>query len=472
MDIKQSDTENTIKTNTSLLIYQYPELLNFGENKLDEDEDYDLDKLEKKTYKAKEKISKLLVSELENLKEKFCGTVIDFASPEKKFKDIEDLKLFNQQIYICGNINEIIDWISINFPKISSSSNFYVVQEFSWNFSKDAYYEIIDFGQVPISIYGVGIYWRSFFGSTDYFKEISSQHQFQTLTESTKPTNSFRTGIYLSKVEQIRPELKDIPIKFNLLRCSTNLGGPTENFTSSDNEIIKRVNDLGSKFFSESTVLNHVLAQIYENKVVEENYKVVNKKAKIKEHSDKTKDMPRNGLMAFCTFYKNYSGGKFNNIYDHLTRSSTDYFDWEYARLSSLTKLRFRLKNPKVHPELKEKFDVTLYPNSVLIIGLKTNRLYTHEIIPPSICADKIPTRMGYVIRCSKTTGIYKESKTFIESNDSEFLKSLIPLDKPDLEGVKELKSIYFKENSTEDLINYRNFYFSLNMGDYMKPKI
>jgi len=56
--------------------------------------------------------------------------------------------------------------------------------------------------------------------------------------------------------------------------------------------------------------LNHVLAQVYHNTAastgaggVEGHVSTKEKKARIKSHSDKTKDMPVNGVMAVCTFY-------------------------------------------------------------------------------------------------------------------------------------------------------------------------
>ena len=46
--------------------------------------------------------------------------------------------------------------------------------------------------------------------------------------------------------------------------------------------------------------------------------------------------------------------------------------------------MRFRLKPEaqKLYPDLTKDFDITLYPNSVFLMSLETNRLYTHEIIP------------------------------------------------------------------------------------------
>lgn len=82
--------------------------------------------------------------------------------------------------------------------------------------------------------------------------------------------------------------------------CSSNFTGPTDNFRETDKPIVDKVNYLATYVFENSAILNHVLAQIYAN--IRENG--TDKKAKIKKHSDKTKDMPRNGLISFVTFYK------------------------------------------------------------------------------------------------------------------------------------------------------------------------
>ena len=53
-------------------------------------------------------------------------------------------------------------------------------------------------------------------------------------------------------------------------------------------------------------------------------------------------------------------------------------------------------------------------------------------------------------------------SKQIIEAKTNE---SLYPL-------FEELKDLYFKENCTDELINYGKFHFSLNSGDYLKPTV
>ena len=95
------------------------------------------------------------------------------------------------------------------------------------------------------------------------------------------------------------------------------------------------------------------------------------------------------------------------------------------------------------------------------------NRLYTHEIIPSNISIDKMPTRIGYVIRCSKTDAIFDSSQnqTFIIDEDK-----LIKLEKPTEDDIKKLKELYACENLTDNVVEYNKIYFSLNDGDYIKP--
>lgn len=113
----------------------------------------------------------------------------------------------------------------------------------------------------PVNLHNLAIYFRQALTRTDYFNAIKSEHKFQSLRESNKPNQSFRKGIYLSKVQKTSEESR-----FNLLRCSTNLDGPTLNFGPTDQEIIELANDLARQHFSGPAKFNHVLAQIYENR--------------------------------------------------------------------------------------------------------------------------------------------------------------------------------------------------------------
>ena len=127
-----------------------------------------------------------------------------------------------------------------------------------------------------------------------------------------------------------------------------------------------------------------------------------------------------------------------------IVNSSTDLFDYVYGKnVTILTKLRFRLKSDveKSNNDLlnfPKSFDLTLYPNSVFMIPLSTNRLYTHEIIPSTLEVYKIPTRLGYVARCSKTIGIMIGNKTFILNESCNNLIELVVPNELDIEKIKQ----------------------------------
>lgn len=299
-----------------------------------------------------------------------------------------------------------------------------------------------------VQIENIGLFFPNFFNETNYFELIENSHNFQKLTESNKKGNAYRKGIYLSKVEKENDKLL-----FNLLRCSTNFEGPTDNFRDVDINILDKVNKLREKHFKNSSEFNHILAQIYTNVKIDDK----EKKAKIKQHSDKTKDMPENGLIAFCTFYKNI---------DCFEKCKVNENDYVYKNTSVLTKLRFKLKNCVKDENLIKTLDLTLYPNSLFIIPLSTNRLYTHEIIPSILPIDKIPIRMGYVIRCSNTKAIYTNEQTYIKDQSNNFEK----LKFPNEENIVKLKELYLQENVSDDTVIYPSLNFSLNEGDYKQP--
>jgi hypothetical protein len=398
----------------------------------------------------------IYTEDLDHIKSNFCGNV---------FTDIESFNNYQYSsdtiIYLCGDIKQIFDEVDLTDNKI--------IKELSFNYENIKNYHLINLGEVPINIFNVGVYFRKFFNSDKkYYNSIVDEHKFQSLTESNKKDNAFRKGIYLTSVENNDNKIDDEKtdeIKFKLLRCSTNLSGPTDNFRETDNEIINKVNSVSQHFFENSFELNHVLAQTYHNTKRQDGVQK-EKKAKISEHSDKTKDMPKNGLIAFCSFYKDYSNDKFDDSGLTNIKKARDQYDYFYKQKTSiLTKLRFRLKKEVTDENMEKKFDVILYPNSVFLIPLSTNRLYTHEIIPSILPVDKIPTRMGYVIRCSNTDSVFKDNQTYIVKN-----KQYIKLEKPTDEGIKELKYIYLKENMTTEMVYYDKFHFSLNNGDYTKP--
>jgi hypothetical protein len=380
-------------------------------------------------------------AELLYLIDNFCGTVLNsFSEIQKANNDIK--------IYGCGDFSTIEN----------VETEFYIIQDLSTNYENKINEKIrlISLGEVPIIISNSGVYFRNLFSENDYFNKINSEHEFQNLTESNKESKAYRTGIYLAEV------LKEIEnntevLNFHLLRCSSNFTGPTDNFRTTDHFIINKLNESVKYVFERETKLNHVLAQIYENtKKLEESGKEI--KAKIKAHSDKTKDMPKEGLIAFCTFYD-------RTEFIDLSPSKTDKFDLCYKEITGLTKLHFRLKNTVDDDSLDKEFSVTLYPNSAFLIPLSTNRLYTHEIRPSMLNVERIPVRMGYVVRCSNVEAKYVNNQTFIIENGS-----LIKLEPMTSNSIENLRTSYFEENKTENVVEYGKVHFSMNLGDYEKP--
>lgn len=424
--------------------------------------------------------NKINNKDYEYITSNFCGIVI------KKIGDINYDNMQNKIIYLCGDISN-----TLNLIHKYINNELYVISSLSDNYNISSNkYNIIDIGEVPINIHNVGILYRKLFDSdNDYYKSITTEHTFQKLTESNKPGNAFRKGIYITKVDKT----PDDKLKFNLLRCSTNLDGPTDNLRSTDNKILNKINHISQYLFTQKVELNHVLAQIYENtKIVtyyyyfmifinfiwtfitgknyfdmnNKNIKPTERKAKISSHSDKTKDMPKNGTMAFCTFYKSYENDKFNDSdLNHIKKSQIDDFDYVYKDISVLTRLYFKLKKNVNDDKLVKEFEVKLYPNSAFYIPLSTNRLYTHEIRPSILPIDKIPIRMGYVIRCSNTKAIYKDNNVYIV--DGENYTKLREITDEDRIKIKEL---YLQENITTNIIDYGKIYVSMNEGDYTKP--
>jgi hypothetical protein len=429
-------------------------------------------------------MSKQLTDELVYIGNNFCGKVID------NIFGIEGIDLNNVIIYLCGNCRDMFDMYKLH-PYINNVRVIKELSDVTSGLEIPFQIQTISIGQVPINIHGNGVYFRQFFDtSCNYYQSIAKEHKFQTLTESTKPNNAFRKGIYLTKVNNNNNNGKELgsesELEFNLLRCSSNLSGPTEGLRHSDINIINSINETQKHFFKEKVELNHVLAQIYQNTKTNRfmlffmsivncistfifnwayfplDPKHTEKKAKIKAHSDKTKDMPRNAIMAFCTFYDQREHSP------DQRKSKTDVFDLCYKNQSVLTKLHFKLKPMVTDPKYVKQFTITLYPNSVFLMSLSTNRLYTHEIRPSPLPIDKIPTRMGYVIRCSNTKAVYANGKTYIVDGENKRteLRAIVN------EDSDRLKELYFKENTTTEMVSYNDIYFSMNSGDYKKPLI
>jgi len=380
--------------------------------------------------------------EEKDLIDRFCGSVVyDMLNAEPS--DNEKI------IYAFGDISKIN----------RDTTTIKIIQEFSYNIDKadNDNLELITLGNVPIVVHDVGVFYRRRYENEDFFELINSEHEFQSLTESNKPSQALRKGIYLSEVIQEEVEATSEILHFNLLRCSSNLSGPTDNFRATDHRIVNSINEGIKNCFKQTVLVNHILAQVYQNKkIISHNNREI--KAKIKAHSDKTKDMPQNGIIAFCTFYNKEN-------FNQLKRSSEDSFDWCYKNTSGLTKLLFKLKDSVNDPTLVKQFSVTLYPDSLFLIPLSTNRLYTHEIKPSVLNIDRIPIRMGYVARCSKLKAAFINGSTFINEN-GEFIR----LQKMEEENAKDLRDSYFQENKFGEKIKYGHVHFSMNSGDYKKP--
>lgn len=111
---------------------------------------------------------------------------------------------------------------------------------------------------------------------------------------------------------------------------------------------------------------------------------------------------------------------------------------------------------------------MTLYPGSVFFMPLSTNRLYTHEIRPSTLDAALLPTRLGYVVRCSSTEAVHKNGHTFLDRAGD-----LVRLEPPTAAGMGDLRKLYAEENRTSSFIDYGDrFLFSMNTGDYVAPRV
>ncbi len=358
----------------------------------------------------------------------------------------------DKTVYLQGKISRATRFQ----PELKKARRVFIIQDLSSNYDQIPWnWNLTDQGHVPRRIHGLGVlYPRLFHASEDYFNQIRAEHAFQSLTESTKPGKARRTGIYLTPVTREGEDLR-----FHLLRCSTNLSGPSENFRDADRRLVTAVNEEADFLFENAAPMNHVLAQIYHNTPATETSKET--KARINSHSDKTKDMPENGIMAFCTFYDGL---------DKLQPLAGDPFDLGRKGRSGLTRLQFRLKPDAEQPgsSLPSRFSVPLYPGSVFFMPLSTNRLYTHAVQSSTLNAEMLPTRLGYVVRCSSTEAIHSRGRTFLKHGDA-----LIPMEPPSPEGMARLRELYARENKTADFIDYGDrFLFSMNRGDYDAPRL
>lgn len=377
----------------------------------------------------------------------------DIVTPEDLASGSPDLA--QRSVYLCGDIS------GISSSQLRAAARVYVIRELSHGHdgSVGESWTPVGLGRVPLRVQSAGVYYRRFFDlDDDHFGRIRAEHAFQSLTESTKPETAHRSGIYLTPVTRHGDALH-----FRLLRCSTNLSGPTEDFGPTDTRIVEALNREAAALFRNQAPLNHVLAQIYHNTLATAGRK--QSKAKISAHADKTKDMPANGIMAFCTFYDGL---------DKLRPLAEDAFDYGVRGTSGLTRLHFRLKEPAENHEnhdgvvLPSQFTVTLHPGSVFFMPLSTNRLYTHEIRPSALDAGLLPTRLGYVVRCSSAEAVHRDGRTFLETaGDLVELRPSTPA------GMDELRRLYAAENRASSFIDYGVLFdFSMNTGDYLAPGV
>ena len=362
------------------------------------------------------------------------------------------LDVTGRTVYLCGDVT------TVSARQLRTADRVFVVSELSQGYREDGaeQWTPVGLGRVPVRVHGLGVYYRRFFGLDDgHFERIRAEHTFQSLTESTKPATARRSGIYLTPVTRDGDALR-----FRLLRCSTNLSGPTEGFGPTDTDIVGALNREAATVFRGQAPLNHVLAQIYHNTRATPERK--QSKARISSHADKTKDMPRNGVMAFCTFYDGL---------DELRPLADDPFDRGVKGVSGLTELRFRLKEPGGEHEegaLPRQFSLTLHPGSVFFMPLSTNRLYTHEVRPSRLDAASLPTRMGYVVRCSSTEAVHEGGRTYLKRPGG-----LVELGPATPSGTEALRRLYAEENRTSSFIDYGDaFDFSMNAGDYLAPRV
>ncbi|RII14619.1 hypothetical protein DSC45_19910 [Streptomyces sp. YIM 130001] len=360
--------------------------------------------------------------------------------------------LTRKTVYLGGDISGVSD------RQLRAAARVFVIDELSHGYGEDAGrpWSRVGPGRLPLRVHGLGVYYRRFFDpGDDHFGRIRAEHTFQSLTESTKPGTAHRSGVYLTPVTR-----NDDALRFRLLRCSTNLSGPTENFGPTDSHLVDALNREAATVFRDQAPLNHVLAQIYHNTLATPERK--QSKAKISAHADKTKDMPAGGIMAFCTFYEGL---------DKLNPLADDPFDYGVKRTSGLTQLQFRLKEPAAHHEgdaLPEQFTLTLHPGSVFFMPLSTNRLYTHAVRPSTLGPEVLPTRLGYVVRCSKAEAVHKNGATFLEVAGVP-----VKLEPPTPSGTDELRRLYAEENRTSSFIDYgEDLLFSMNSGDYLAPRV
>ncbi len=249
-------------------------------------------------------LCKLELSKLEDERsiQSFFGSVISTNDLSIGLPDL-NTTFAQRTVYLCGDISKA------PCLELEKAKRIFIIKELSHNFDHDEKtkaWPLVDLGRVPINVFGLGVYYRRFFDSlvehsglqvafgafrpkpqVDYVCRICREHVFQSLTESTKPGKAHRTGIYLTPVTKTFTQEGE-KLHFHLLRCSTNLSGPTENFRANDRHIVDALNQEANLIFQNQAPLNHVLAQMYHNTASTPEHKQT--KAKISAHADKTKE--------------------------------------------------------------------------------------------------------------------------------------------------------------------------------------
>ena len=292
----------------------------------------------------------------------------------------------------------------------------------------------------------IGMLWPKFIDNQEeILSQMNNVHTFHPLTESNSQDLSFRTGYYTSEVTECINEKNESELWFNLLRCSTNFrNAGTHSFTKIDRELMSMVNKIREEYYPGTAELNHGLVQKYVNKQGETK---VNK-AVISRHSDKTKDMPENFVIAFLSFYESNNNNNNNNYIDD----------------NLLSRLRFRSKTDRSKYE-----DMIFYPGSLLIIPASTNDKYTHEIKASKALIDDLPTRVSYTMRSSDQLAVFNESdnKTYILDQN----KNKVLLEVPNEKQFKKIKDLYKDQNMKIGNPDYSEVKrYSVNDGDFVKP--
>jgi hypothetical protein len=380
---------------------------------------------------------------LEDLRDTFAGVVITSATQDLSAGE-------GYTTYVVGDVLESCTQLGLS-PLLVLA-----VEGYCSNYDGCV---TVPLGQVPIHIQGIGVLYPQFFTKdAGMYEQLTAAHTFQTLKEGSKPSVSYRRGIYITRVSET-----ERGTEFKLLRCSTNLGGPTDNVRPVDDVILSVVNDLRVRNFPVSAELNHVLAQEYHNCIADDSGKMV--KASISAHSDKTSDMPKDAAMAFVTFY-DWKGVSPPSC----VTTKPDSYDALYKGKTCIyTRLLWRLKDgvepSATHPA---EVSVVLPPGSVLLVSLAVNRLYTHETRPSVLPVDKIPTRLSYVVRSSKTVAVHRDEGTFIKTADGTFE----PMRAPTAHDLDFIREKYVLENKSVEDMDYGAIMFSMNDGDYLCPTL